>query len=162
MSAPAGSRRRARGLLFGGSLALNVFLLALVGTHLFGPMLAPLLTSGRAGGEEGPLGRMIAALPAGDAQRFRAVLDRERPAYQPEREAARVAHRALAEAVAKKPYDRAVVQQAIQGWHESSRHYAARIDQALLDALDEVSDEGRARLAQASLAEDARRQRRAE
>ena len=136
--------------LLGLSVALNVFLLALVGMHLLRP---------HESGPESRLDRLIAALPAADGERFHAVLDRERPRYEPAREAVSTAHRALAAAIARTPYDEPAVRDALQAWQASWRGFSGRFNEVFLDALRGLSDEGRARLAQASLTEDARRRK---
>jgi uncharacterized membrane protein len=147
--------RSAGGGLLGLSLALNVFLLALIATHLLRPVLLPAPETR----SESRLDRIAAALPADDAERFRAVLDRERPVYQPARESVSAAQRAVAAAIAHVPYDEAAVRDALQEWQANWRGFSARFSQVFLDAVGTLSDEGRARLAQASLAEDARRRK---
>lgn len=145
-------RPRQRGLL-GLSVALNVFLVAVIAGHLLGPSLAP-TTAPRT---SGPLGRLLAALPEGEAEKARAVMDRERPSYQPERDHVSVAHQAVAVAIAKTPYDEAALKDALAAWQSSWQGFATRFNLVFVDVVRSLSDEGRADLARAALAEDARR-----
>jgi uncharacterized membrane protein len=150
MTVARGSTRR--GILLGASLGLNLFLAGVIGAH----MLRPMLAGPPPGSAEGPLGRLIGALPPDDAQRVRAVLERERPNYVDARMQISVARREVAAAIARTPYDEAAVRAALSDWHDSLQRFAARFDVALLEALGTVSDHGRTRLADAITAEDAR------
>ncbi len=142
-----------RTLLLGLSLALNAFLLALVGTHLVHATASPAAF-------ESPIDRLAASLPAEDAARFRAVIEARRSDYQPARDAVSAAHLAVAAAIDRVPYDEAALRSALQQWQESWRAFTARFDQAFLQAVSVLSDAGRARLAQAAIDEDARRRAR--
>ena len=142
-----------RTLLLGLSLALNVFLLALVGTHLVHATAPAALA-------ESPIDRMAASLSPDDAARFRAAIEARRPDYQPARDAVSTAHLAVAAAIGRVPYDEDAVRSALRQWQESWRAFTARFDQAFLGGVGVLSDDGRARLAQAALDEDTRRRRR--
>ncbi len=141
-----------RTLLLGLSLALNVFLLMLVGAQWVHA------TAPAASGN--PIDRMTASLRPDDAARFRAAIEAGRPDFQPARDAVSAAHLAVAAAIGRTPYDPDAVRRALEQWQESWRAFTTRFDQAFLGAVGAVSDDGRARLAQAAIADDARRQRR--
>jgi uncharacterized membrane protein len=151
-SALAARRSPTRGYLFGLSVALNVFLVALIAAHLVRPSLAPAAPP-RGGG---PLGRLIAQLPPDEADKVRAVLDRERPSYQAARDKVSAAHREVGAAIGRTPYDEAAVRSALADWQASWHEFSTRFNIVFLDAVRTLSDQGRARLADAARAEDAR------
>lgn len=142
----------ARGHLFALSVALNVFLMAMIGAHLARPNIVP-ANFPRAGA---PLGRIIADLPPAEADTVRAVLDNEKPAYQAARERVSAAHREVAAAIARTPYDEGAVRHALASWQSAWHDFSTRFNLVFLDAVRALSDQGRARLAAAALAEDAR------
>lgn len=154
-SALAARRGSTRGYLFGLSVALNVFLVALIAAHLVRPSLTPAAPP-RGGG---PLGRLIAQLPPDEADKVRAVLDRERPSYQAARDKVSAAHREVAAAIGRTPYDEAAVRSALADWQASWHEFSTRFNIVFLDAVRTLSDQGRARLADAARAEDARHRR---
>lgn len=137
----------ARGFLLGASVALNVFLLALLGTQLW---------HDRTPKPENPIERMTATLPEPDAARFRAAMEAERPSYQPARDGLSAARLDVAAAIGRVPFDPDRLAAAMRRWQESWRVFAARFDQALLAAVTAISDAGRAKLAEAAIAEDTR------
>ena len=134
------------------SLALNAFLVALLAAYLLRPALAP----SAPGRGNGPIGRIVDALPDAEASRMRAVLDRARPERDAAREKVAAAQRTVAAAIAKRPYDEAEVRRALDAWQASWQDFATDFDQMLIQALGTLSDDGRARFAAAALAEDAR------
>ncbi len=140
---------------FAASVALNVFLVALVAAHLVRPSLAPAAPPHATG----PLSRILADLPTAEADKVRAVLDREKPAYQAARERVSAAHREVAAAIARTPYDEDAVRRALASWQASWQEFSTRFNLVFLDAVRTLSDQGRARLADAARAEDARHHR---
>lgn len=154
-SALAARRTSTRSYLFGLSVALNVFLVALIAAHLLRPSLAPAAVP-RGGG---PLGRLIAQLPPDEADKVRAVIDRERPSYQAARDKVSAAHREVAAAIGRTPYDEAAVRSALADWQASWHEFSTRFNIVFLDAVRTLSDQGRAKLADAARAEDARHRR---
>ncbi|MCL2428951.1 MAG: periplasmic heavy metal sensor [Alphaproteobacteria bacterium] len=146
---------RPRALLLGLSVALNVFLIAMIGAHLLAASFAPAAMPR----STGQLGKLIAALPEPDAARARAVLERERPFYQPARDHVSAANGAVAAAIAKTPYDEAGLREALAAWQTSWQGFATRFNVVFLDVVRSLSDQGRAELARAALAEEARRKR---
>ena len=100
------ARRRIRWL--GISVALNVFLVAILAAFVARPLLAEKRP------RYGQIGRMIDALPAADALRMRAVLDRARPEQADERARVSAAQREVAGAIGRTPYDEAAVRRTIE------------------------------------------------
>lgn len=149
--APVAASRRP-GLL-GVSVALNVFLVALIAAHLLRPALAP---PPRA---EGPIGRIVDALPLTEAIRMRAVLDRAQPGRQAARDRVSAARREVASAIARTPYDEDGIRRALAAWQASWHDFTTDFNAVLIEALRGLSDDGRARFAAAALAEDARHRR---
>ena len=140
------------GRLLWTSLGLNVFLLAL--------MLARVAHVGRqevtAPPHEAPISRIIAALPSQDAARFRAVLVARRGVIMPARAAVSAAQARLAEAIRRRPFDQSAVSVALADWRENWQRFAMIFNSAVLAGLATLSDDGRARFADAAQAEDAR------
>ena len=141
-----------RGRLFGLSVALTVCLAPLGVAQPARPRLPP--SAPPRGG--GPLGRIIAQLPPNEADKVRSVLDRERPSYQAAREKVSAAHREVAAAIGRTPYDEAAVRGALADWQASWHEFSTRFNLVFLDAVRTLSDQGRASLADAARAEDAR------
>ena len=139
-----------RGGVFALSVALTVFRVAVVAAHLARSTPAAPPRGG------GPLGRIIAQLPPDEADKVRSVLDRERPSYQAAREKVSAAHREVAAAIGRTPYDEAAVRGALADWQASWHEFSTRFNLVFLDAVRTLSDQGRASLADAARAEDAR------
>ncbi len=146
------SRALPRSGVLAASLALNAFLVAWLAAHLLRPAVAP----SAPGRVNGPIGRIVDALPDAEASRMRAVLDRARPEREAARDRVAAAQRAVAAAVAHRPYDEAEVRRKLAGWQASWQDFATDFDAVLMEALRTLSDDGRARFAAAALAEDAR------
>src|SRR5271166_2781839 len=157
MSATLARSSTSNRTLLAASVALNVFLLALVGSHLLITVPAR-----REAGGEGPFRRILAALPPADADRFRAVLDRERPAYQPARDAMSAAHMAVADAIGRTPLDEVRVRAALKEWQASWLAFTNRFSDTFLDAVSVLSDQGREKLRETMAADDQRRLRQGE
>ena len=139
--------------LFTASVALNLFLVMLLAAHLLRPTLAPAAPPHG----EGPIGRIIDGLPASDAGRMRAVLDRALPERTAARDRVSAAQREVAAAIARTPYDEAAIRRALLAWQASWQDFSTVFNTELIEAIRTLSDEGRARFAAAALAEDARR-----
>lgn len=125
-----------------GSLAANVFFAGLVGSHV---LLRPAPPS--APGLDGFIARLAAALPPADAERFRGVLDAERPWFNQARTAADRAHGRLADAIARTPYDESEARQRLQEWRARWNESSDRFGDSLLTAVRTLSPEGRQLLA---------------
>lgn len=133
-----------RQVLLWASLAVNLFFAGLVGSHLLmGPAQRP------AAGLDGFIARLAAALPPADAERFRGVLDGERPWYGQARAAADRAHNRLADAIGGTPYDEGEARQRLQDWRARWNESSDRFGDGLLAAVRTLSPEGRQRLAAA-------------
>ena len=143
--------RRPEEICSGFPWRLNVFLVALVVAHLARSGWRP-----RRATQRRPLGRIIAQLPPDEADKVRSVLDRERPSYQAARDKVSAAHREVAAAIGQTPYDEAAVRSALADWQASWHEFSTRFNLVFLDAVRTLSDQGRARLANAARAEDAR------
>jgi len=131
---------RARVLLW-ASLAANVFFAGLIGSHLLNRVRP------EPPGMEGFIARLAAALPPGDAGRFRAVLDGERPWYDQARAAADRARGRLADAIAAVPYDEGTARQRLLDWRARWNESSDRFGDSLLAAVRALSPDGRQQLA---------------
>lgn len=127
------------------SVALNVFLLAVIGAH-FG---ARWMHTPPRPGLDGFTERLAHDLPAPDADRFRAAMEHERPLLRAAQERLEEARAALSRAIARTPYDEALMRQRLselqQRWQEMSERFAG----ALAPTVGNLSEEGRTRLADA-------------
>lgn len=131
-------------LLF-GSFALNLFMLALVGAHL--------LVRPPPGGPqpERIIAHMVRELPPEDAERFRAVMATRLPAIEDAHARMEGARRAMAQAIARTPYDEAAVREAMKRWQTAWLAMSDGIGEGMLDAVTTLSPDGRRRLADAGL-----------
>ena len=125
------------------SVALNLFAL---------PMLAaPRLWNPHASGPpsfDSLVERMARSLPAGDAATFRTAMAREHPWYDISRRDMEEKRDAMAQVVAREPYDAAAVRAALVAMQAGLREAAGRFDDSLVLALGELSPAGRAELAE--------------
>ena len=127
------------------SLAGNLFAGTLIGAHLAMPK-----PSGPPG-LDGVVERMAHALPDPDAARFRAKLAHERPWYDLARRQMNESREQLSQAIARQPYDEALVRARMHDWQARWIETSDRFGDSLLSAIGELSPEGRTRLAEASL-----------
>ena len=140
--------RRALGLRSGllwASLAANLFFAGLIGSHL---LLRPPSPS-PSHGLDGFVGRLAGSLSPPDAERFRGVLDRERPWYEQAHAAVGRARGRLADAIAREPYDEGEVRQRLQDWRARWSEGSDRFGDSLLVAVRALSPQGREQLAAA-------------
>ncbi len=145
----AGAVRWRGGALLWASLGLNAFLVALC--------LARLLYGDVHPGASGPpIARIVAALAPDDAARFGAEMEARRDAITPARAAVSQAQARLAAAIRRAPFDPPAVRAALAEWQASWQGFVASFNVAVLAGLAQLSDDGRARFAAASVAEDAR------
>ena len=121
------------------SLLLNVFLLA----HAVAPVLHPT----RPRGFDGMVDRFAHNLPPADADRFRTVMDGERPAFDEARRDMDRARADLSRAIARDPYDPDLARARMSEWQAQLHLMSARIGDTLLTAVPLLTPEGRARLA---------------
>lgn len=128
------------------SIAGNLFSATLIGAHL---------AAGRPPGPPGLAGaaeRMARDLPAADAARFRATLDRERPWYDIARRRMAEARADLSHSIAQSPYDEAAVRERMLIYQARWAETSGRFGESLLTAIGTLSPEGRARLAETTQA----------
>lgn len=141
------AHRAPRRWMLWASVALNVFLLALIAAQSG----AQWMHGGHAprSGVEGFTERLARDLPTADAERFRAAMQHERPLLRAAQDRLEEARAALSRSIARTPYDEALVRQRLsefqQRWQEMSERFAA----ALAPTLSQLSDEGRTELASA-------------
>lgn len=140
--APRGAWVTVRRWLLPVSLAANVFLLA----HAAAPMLHP----NHRPGFPGMVDHFARNLPSDDALRFRAVLERERPAFEATRRDMDRSRAALSRSIAADPYDPADVRARMSDWQAHLHAMSDRFGDTLLLAMPLLTPEGRARLADAA------------
>ena len=128
------------------SIAGNLFSATLIGAHLAAER--PQGPPGLAGAAE----RMARDLPAADAARFRATLDRERPWYDIARRRMAEARADLSHSIAQNPYDEDAVRERMLIYQARWAETSGRFGESLLTAIGTLSPEGRARLAETTQA----------
>jgi uncharacterized membrane protein len=125
------------------SIILNLFLVALIGGHV----LNRLFTEATPGP---PLMRAIAraeaSLPPEDAARFGAVMRRDAPRFSADREQVIAARRALVGQITAEHFDQNAVRQAMATWQTAWNRFVTDFANTLVDALAQVSPEGRRKL----------------
>ena len=120
------------------SLAANVFLLAIVG--------APHMLTARPHGPprfEAVVERLATGMRAPDADRFRATMAAERPAYDAGRAEVSAARQALAATLLQQPYDPAAAA-ALAAMQARMQDTATRFNASMARAVGEMSPDGRA------------------
>jgi uncharacterized membrane protein len=126
------------------SLVLNLFLIAVIGGHVW-----------RSYGDRGdssstPLTRALAAaeanLSARDAAAFRAVMQRDAPDFATAGQELTAARRNLERQITAEPFDREAVKQALVAWRASWILFTDKFGGTLVEAVAQVSPEGRSRL----------------
>ncbi len=128
------------------SLCLNVFGLALLLVPLFIRM-ANRLPPGPPS-FEGFVARMARDLPTADADILRIEMARERPWYEMGRDRLNESRTAVAQSVARDPFDPAAAHAALAELQNRMRESATRFDDSLVLAVTKLSPDGRARLAE--------------
>lgn len=139
---PRGPRRFA----LPASLLLNLFLIALVSGHV----LRQHAHQASLAGTPAPLARALAAaestLSPADATAFRSAMRRESPNIaESVRQMAEV-RRALGRQILAEPYDAKATRDAMMAWQASWNHFFDQISNPLVDALGQISPEGRQKL----------------
>jgi uncharacterized membrane protein len=141
--AQSGGRRC--GIVATASLIFNIFLLALIGGHVL-----------RHHGERAPsavptnLARALAdaeaSLSPSDAAKFRDVMTRGAPLYAQSAKQLAGARFALERQIVAEPFDRQAVHNAFVAWQQSWNRLFDNVDDTLIEALAQVSPEGRRKL----------------
>jgi hypothetical protein len=153
---PADWRRMALPL----SILLNLFLLAVIGGHLLSNPVrdsqAPLAAA--------PLWRSLAniesRLSPADRAAFKSVLAREAPRYAADSRRLLDARLELARQISAEHLDRDATKRALVAWSASWDTFLQSFSDPLVDALAQVSAEGRRDLVLAAHAADQRREQR--
>lgn len=123
------------------SLILNLFLVALIGGHLLH------VRRGLAGAPFAhALANAEAILPPKDAAAFRAVMQRDAPQYEGAMKRFFAARQALERDIAADHFDPDRVRAALANWRTSWDAFFDDFDGPLVDALAQVSPEGRRKL----------------
>lgn len=139
--APPHSRRRGTGLAL--SLALNLFLAALVLAHLWRngirhapaqPLVARIVADARS------------ELSARDFAAFDAAIHRDGPLVATEAQRVAAARSALERQMEAEPFDPAATRQAYDAWHANADRFLDQFRDPLIDSLAQVSPQGRRRL----------------
>lgn len=132
------------------SIILNLFFAGLVGAHL-------LHGSARDIHPENPLARALAnaeaSLPPRDAAAFADVIRREAPHYAAAGRQLQTARQQLGERITAEPFDPDGVRQALAAWRKAWDDFFDAFSIPLVDALDQVSPQGRRKLTAARRAE---------
>ncbi len=142
-----------RRVVLPSSLVLNLFLVALIGGHLVRhdvdqvdpgrPSLARALADAEA------------RLSAPDAAAFGAVLRRDAPQYELAAQQFEQARSVLKDRIVAQPFDPVAVRQALTAWQVNWNHFIDSVGNPLIDALAQISPEGRQKLvAQRGKAQD--------
>lgn len=125
------------------SIVLNLFFVALVGGHLlhrhhedvvYGTVLARALANAEA------------KLPPQDAAAFGAVMRRDAPHFAEAGQRLAEARQDLARQIGAEQFDQAGVKQALAAWRGAWGHFIEDFGGALIEALAQVSSEGRRKL----------------
>ena len=126
------------------SVLLNLFLMALIGGHLIrhsgydvataSPSLPRILANAQA------------SLSAQDGAAFGTVMRRNAPRYIESARKLAEARVALERQITAQPYDAAATKQAFLMWQVSANRFFSEIGDSLIEALGQVSPEGRQKL----------------
>jgi uncharacterized membrane protein len=130
-----------------GSILVNLFLVALIGGHLWRRDLhlnarspTPVL--------DAVLARVEADLGSADAAAFHSVLERDRSNYLDDAKQIGASRDALAARIAAEPYDPVAVRAAFATWQAIWDRFLAAATGTIVDALGKVSPSGRQHLVQ--------------
>lgn len=126
------------------SLALNLFLVALIGAHLLGA--ADHRTPPRT--LDDAIERIASALPASDARQFRTVMLDDKSHYQPAHDRMEQARGAFTQAISRTPYDDQAAQSAMKTWQTDWNDFMQKFGDSFLRATGTLSPDGRAKLAE--------------
>ena len=132
-------RRWWRRVAFGGSVVLNLFLLA----HLGGQILRPTLGLGQR-----PMFTMVlteaeARLPPDDAQRFRAVMQHDAPTYMVAAHGLAQSRERIYQLMTAEPFDPVALRSQIATWRGNWSSFTDTFSDALVDAMTQISPAGR-------------------
>ena len=126
------------------SLILNLFLVALIAGHLY-----------RGQSQAGELGALTlaralsnaqASLSPADAAAFGAVMKDNASRFAQEAQQLALARVALERRIEAQPYDKEEVRKAFLNWQTCWNHFMDGFDDPLVEALSQISPEGRRKL----------------
>ena len=132
-----------RGFALPASIVLNLFLAALIGGHLWHNRHAG---PGFGGPLVGALARAEATLPPKDAAAFDAVIKRNAPRYAEDWRQLKAARRDLRQLVIAEDFDQQAARQAFANWQKVWNRFFDDFSGTLVEALAQVSPEGRRKL----------------
>ena len=126
------------------SLLLNLFLIAIIGGHVWRHHGYDLGTGSPS------LPRILAnaqeSLAAPDAAAFGAIMRRDAPRYLESARKLAEARNALERQIVADPYDTVATQRSFAVWQASATQFLSDISDPLIEALGHVSPEGRQKL----------------
>ena len=126
------------------SLALNLFLVAVIGGHVL--RIRHLEASSGASLVARAIANAEASLSKTDAAQFEAVMRRDEPRYSQAAQQLGEARAEFERRVTAEPFDKESTHQAFRYWQESWNNLMDSLRNPLVDALAEVSPEGRQKL----------------
>jgi len=130
-----------RGWALPTSLALNVFLVAVIAGHVL--RIHQIEVSPGESLVARALANAEASLSKSDATRFEAVMRRDESRYTQAAQQLAQARAEFERRVTADPFDKESTSQAFQHWQESWNNLINTLKSPLIDALAEVSPEGR-------------------
>jgi uncharacterized membrane protein len=136
--AVAGGRRIALPV----SLVLNLFLLALIGGHVWHNRLQA--------SSDRPLARALADVEATlsprDGAAFKTAILADQPRFAEAAKKSALARLELGRQITAVPFDPRATQRALEAWHTSWNAFMSDLDEPLVHALAQISPEGRQKL----------------
>jgi uncharacterized membrane protein len=127
------------------SIVLNLFLIAVIGGHILHVRVRL-----RESHVDTPLARALAnaesILPASDAEKFRAVIRRDAPHYMDAAHQLGEARQEVERQILAEPFDQERVNRALAGWEAAWNRFFGEFNNTLVEALAEISPEGRRQL----------------
>lgn len=125
------------------SIVLNLFLVAVIAGHF-------LRHRGFEGGSRAPLARALAraeaVLPPGDAAAFSAVIRRGAPHYAEAAKQLAKAREELVRQITAEQFDPAATRRALAAWLAASDRFRSDFGDTFVDALTQVSPDGRQKI----------------
>lgn len=125
------------------SIFLNLFLLAVIGGHLWhdhGNRAKPRTLLAHV------IAKAEASLPSEEASAFGAVLRRDAPNYLPAQQRLTEARRELVRQITAEQFNKEGVRQALAAWSAAWRGFVDDFGDTLIEALAQISPEGRNKL----------------
>jgi uncharacterized membrane protein len=125
------------------SLVLNLFLLALIGGHVWHNRL-------HVANSDRPLARALADVEASlstrDGAAFKAAIVADQPRFAEAAKKSAQARLELGRQITAVPFDPKATQRALEAWRTSWNAFMADFDEPLVHALTQISPEGRQKL----------------